>query len=506
MTPFHLLADASGAVAGASKRNEKIALLAELIGSVDHDDLAVVVALMLGEQRQGRVGIGWATLRQLEITPASEATLTVDDVDELLEEVAATKGRGSAAKRVELLRSVLGRATENELSFLSQVLLGEVRQGALAGVITDAVAVAAAVPKPLVRRAAMLRGDLAATAATALSGGATALEAVTLEPLRAVQPMLAATATSVADAIDELGTASVEWKLDGARIQVHRQGHDVRVFTRNLNDITHRLPDVAELVRTFAADPLVLDGEILGLDADGEPLAFQDTASAVGTDAPHRPLRPFFFDVLVADDEVLIDRPLLERRTTLEAVVGDHRVPAITTDEPGEAQIHLDRALAAGHEGVMVKAAHSRYEAGRRGKTWRKVKPVHTLDLLVLAAEWGHGRRRGWLSNLHLGALDPETLEPVMVGKTFKGMTDAVLTWQTEALLGLEVSRSDHVVVVRPELVVEVAVDGVQRSSRYPGGVALRFARLRTYRSDRSSASADTIDTVRALLAGPRRG
>ncbi len=500
-TPLHVLASASAEVAATSKRGDKTTRLSELFSHVEPQDVEVVVGLMLGRQRQGRIGIGWATVDALDLSTAVEPSLTVRDIDEMLTMVASISGEGSVTRRTDLLASVLCRATEVELGFIRQVLVGEVRQGALAGVISDGIASAAGVKKPLLRRATMLRGDLASTAAIALTDGAAGLEAVTLDVLRPIEPMLASTASSASAAVDAIGRASVEWKLDGARIQVHRHGDDIRVFTRNLNDITGRLPGVVEIVRGFDADRLVLDGEVLGLDADGAPLAFQDTASAVGQDGG-RPLQPFFFDLMLENDDVLLDTALEERRRRLHRLVGPHSIPSVLTDDPGDAETHLTAAVDAGHEGVMVKAVDGVYEAGRRGKGWLKVKPVHTLDLVVLAAEWGHGRRQGWLSNLHLGAIDSDTGAPVMVGKTFKGMTDETLVWQTAALLDLETYRSStgHTVWVEPTLVVEIALDGAQRSTRYPGGVALRFARLRGYRHDRSADTADTLEAVRALL------
>jgi DNA ligase-1 len=350
----------------------------------------------------------------------------------------------------------------------------------------------------------MLGGDLADTARRALAGGAAALAEVRLQVLRPVQPMLAATATSVAGALTDTGAASVEWKLDGARIQVHRLGNDVRVFTRNLNDVTERVPEVVDVARSFAARSFVLDGEAIGLADDALPRRFQDTMSRFGRDdaASHDlTLAPFFFDVLHLDGDDLLDRPLAERSAILTALTGAWRVPAVETDDAAVGEAFLADALATGHEGVMVKALDSLYEAGRRGASWRKVKPVRTLDLVVLAAEWGHGRRRGWLSNLHLGARDPESGEFVMVGKTFKGLTDELLTWQTAQLQEIVARRDDYTVYVRPELVVEIALDGAQVSTRYPGGVALRFARVRGYRPDKSPQDADTIDAVRALLA-----
>jgi DNA ligase-1 len=350
----------------------------------------------------------------------------------------------------------------------------------------------------------MLGGNLADTARRALSAGEAALAEVTLEVLRPVQPMLAASATSVGDALTATGRASLEWKLDGARIQVHRRGDEVRVFTRNLNEVTARVPEIVEVVQALPAQTFVLDGEAIGVTEDALPHRFQDTMSRFGSDDATGHLMtlvPFFFDILHLDGQDLLDLTLDERSAILAELVGEWHVPAVETDDPDLAETFLADALASGHEGVMVKALNSRYEAGRRGGAWRKVKPVRTLDLVVLAAEWGHGRRRGWLSNLHLGARDPDTGEFVMVGKTFKGLTDQILTWQTEHLQEIATRRDNATVWVRPEYIVEIALDGVQASTRYPGGVALRFARVRSYRPDKTAEDADTINAVRALLA-----
>ncbi len=368
--------------------------------------------------------------------------------------------------------------------------------------MTDAIARAAGVPLDVVRRAAMLSGDLRVTARLALTEGVDALAAVRLELLRPVQPMLASTADDVAAALVATGPASVEWKLDGARIQVHRHDDEVRVYTRNLNEVTDRLPEVVAAVRTFPARELVLDGEAIGLSDDERPHRFQDTMSRFGrqqVDAHGIPLTAFFFDVLRVDERDLLDEPLAARLDALATIAGERTIPSVRTDDAAVAAEMLERALAAGHEGVMVKSLVSPYEAGRRGGAWRKVKPVRTLDLVVLAVEWGSGRRQGWLSNLHLGARGADG-EFVMVGKTFKGLTDELLTWQTERFLELKVSESGHTVYVRPEQVVEIALDGVQASRRYSGGVALRFARVRRYRPDKTPAEADTIESVRALL------
>ncbi len=422
-----LLADvvaAAGAVGATTKRTVKRDALATLFAELDPSEVRVVVGFLLGEVRQGRIGIGWASIRRLDCPPAAEPSLTVEEVDDAVDVLATTTGAGSQGARREQLVRLFSRATAEEADFLGRLFVGEMRTGALAGVITDAAAAAAEIPAPVFRRAVMLAGDLGAVAEVALTEGQGAVEEIGLRPLRAVQPMLASTSASVAEAIGEVGEASVEWKLDGARIQVHRAGGEVRIYTRNLNDVTARLPEVVDVVRGYAADSFVLDGEVLGfLGPDQAPQAFQDTMSRFGRGAGAGALVPQFFDLLHLDGADQIDEPLRTRRRRLAELVGPHLIPGTTTDDPDAAEAVLADALAHGHEGVMVKAAGSAYEAGRRGRSWRKVKPVHTLDLVVLAVEWGSGRRRGWLSNIHLGALDPTTGEPVMVGKTFKGTT-----------------------------------------------------------------------------------
>jgi len=507
-----LLADvvaAATAVAATTKRTAKREALAGLFRRLEPDEVEPVVGFLLGEVRQGRIGIGWATIRGLDVTPAPRPTLTIDDVDRAVSHLAATTGTGSQAVRRAQLGDLFGRATAAEADFLGRLFVGEMRTGALAGVVTDAVAAASGIPGPAVRRAVMLAGDLCRVAHVALADGGEAVAAIGLEPLRAVQPMLASTSASVPAALADVGEASVEWKLDGARIQVHRAGSDICIYTRNLNDVTERLPEVVDVVRGYDADHFVLDGEVLGfMGPEQSPQAFQDTMSRFGSGVgvEHATvLVPQFFDVLHLGGADQIDQPLRTRRALLEELVGPHLIPGVITADPDVAEGVLDDALAHGHEGVMVKAADSAYEAGRRGRSWRKVKPVHTLDLVVLAVEWGSGRRQGWLSNIHLGALDPASGQHVMVGKTFKGMTDEMLAWQTERFLELETQRAGHVVHVRPEQVVEIALDGVQASTRYAGGVALRFARVVRYRHDKDPSEIDTLDAVRALLAGGRR-
>ena len=499
------IAEVSRAVAGTSARLAKIGLLAAALREAGPLEVPIAVAYLSGELPQRQIGVGWAALRD-GFAPAQAPTLTLSEVDAGFSAIGAVSGKGSAAARKALVGELFGRATADEQRFLVGLLSGELRQGALEGVMTEAVARAADVPVAEVRRAMMLRGSLGVVAAAALSGGSEALGAFGLEVGRPVRPMLAASAPTLADALDKVGApggqgteAALEWKLDGIRIQAHLAGGSVRLFTRTLDDITVRLPDVAAVLAKLPVRAAVLDGELIALREDGRPLPFQDTASrAASAEGP--PLSVFLFDALHLEGADLIDLPYWKRHTELAgAVPADLLMPRLVTASAEEAAAFFDDALAHGHEGVVVKSLTAPYAAGRRGAGWIKVKPRHTLDLVVLAVEWGHGRRRGWLSNLHLGARDPATGGFVMLGKTFKGLTDELLTWQTERLLALEERRDSYTVHVRPELVVEIAFDGVQRSPRYPGGLALRFARVLRYREDKTAAEADTIDTVRAL-------
>ena len=508
------LADTSAAVAGTSARLGKVGLLADVLGRADPDEAAAAVAFLSGELRQRQIGVGWATLREVP-PPADSPTLRVGEVDAIFEEIGLQAGVGSQAARRALLAELFTRATAPEQRFLRQLLIGELRQGALEGVMVDAVARAAGVPGKDVRRAVMLRGDLGVVAAAALAGGAAALVEFRLEVGRPVLPMLAQTADSVDAALAKLDAsadspAAAEWKLDGARIQVHRSGTDVAVYTRSLDDITARVPEVVEAALALPVTAVVLDGEAIALKPDGRPQPFQVTASRVGSRGDPAalrvatPLSPVLFDLLHLDGADLLDAPGSERAAAMAKVVPESvRVPRVVAGTVAEASAAFAAALDRGHEGVVVKSLSTPYEAGRRGAGWLKVKPRHTLDLVVLAVERGHGRRTGWLSNLHLGARDPAG-GFVMLGKTFKGLTDAMLRWQTERLGALAVDDSGWVVRVRPELVVEIAFDGVQTSPRYPGGVALRFARVLRYREDKTAAEADTIDTVRAIHAGTR--
>jgi len=496
-----LLADivtASNEVTGTSSRSRKIAILADLLRRLDPSEVASCVGFLSGAPRQGRVGVSYRTLYGLDTPAAPEPSLTVLDVDRAISEIEDATGSGSSARRKELLGELLVRATEPETDFIARLLTGQLRQGALAGVMADAVAAASGVAPELARRALMLSGDLTRMAEIAMSGGEDGLRDVGFELFRPVLPMLASAASDVEDAVAGFDRASVEWKLDGIRIQIHRRDDEVRVYTRNLNDITASLPGIVSAVLDLPVRQAVLDGEALWMGEAG-PAAFQDTVSQIDRDAPEG-IVTFLFDLLHLDGEDLLDTPLHERAARLAAIAPRFKVPAVLTSDPDEAARVLDEALTAGHEGVVVKDAASTYAAGRRGKAWRKVKPARTYDLVVLGAEWGHGRRQGWLSNLHLGARDPGSGGFVMVGKCFKGLTDELLRWQTAALLERETSRRGVAVLVRPELVVEVAIDGVQTSTRYRGGVALRFARVKRYRPDKTAADADTIDELRALL------
>jgi ATP-dependent DNA ligase I len=505
------LAGVSRAVAGTPARLAKIDALASALRAAGPGEVPIAVAYLSGELPQRQIGVGWAALRSAP-PPVAEPSLTLTDVDGAFSRIGAVAGKGSAETRKRLVGDLLGAATDEEQRFLVRLLSGELRQGALDGVMTDAVAKAAGVPVAEVRRAVMLSGSLARTAEAALSGGSEALAGFGLQVGRPVKPMLAASAPTIADALAKTGEpAAVEWKLDGIRVQAHISNGDVRLFTRTLDDITVRLPEVVAALGKLPVHTAVFDGELIGLRPDGRPFPFQDTAARAASEVALNavPLSVFLFDALHLDGVDLIDLPDERRHAELAAVVPEELLmPRIVTDSADEATAFFTGAITRGHEGVVVKSLSAPYAAGRRGSGWIKVKPRHTLDLVVLAVEWGHGRRRGWLSNLHLGARDPETGGWVMLGKTFKGLTDELLTWQTARLLELEERRDDWTVYVRPELVVEIAFDGVQRSPRYPGGVALRFARVLRYREDKPAAEADTIDTVRSLAgqASPGSG
>lgn len=498
------MVEASSAVAATSSRRAKRDGIAEVIAAADVDEIPVVVAWLAGDLPQGRIGVGWRGLvAARDIAAVEDSTLTIGDVDAAFTAIAGLSGSGSSGRRSEAVEALFGAASPAEQKFLGRLISGELRQGALAGVMADAIAVASKLELDVVRRAVMLTGSLPQTAVLARTGGAEALGALTIEVGRPLSPMLATPAESMADAYAALGPdVVVDHKFDGARIQVHRRDDEVRIFTRTLNDVTDRLPDIVEVVRGFDCNTVILDGETLVLDDAGRPRPFQETMSRFGSSGAASAadvLRPYFFDCLHVDGVDLIDDPLARRLAALGRVAPDHRIPSARPVDAADAERINADALAAGHEGVMVKALDSVYAAGRRGKTWQKVKPTHTVDLIVLGAEWGSGRRRGWLSNLHLGARDPQGGLPIMVGKTFKGLTDELLRWQTAEFPKHESSRDEWAVYLRPVLVVEIELDGVQGSSRYPGGVALRFARVVRYRPDKDAGDADTIETVRGL-------
>ena len=507
------LVETSQRVAQTPGRLDKVELLAGLLRRAAPAEIAVLVAFLSGAPRQAKLGIGYAALRAAR--PADpgvppQGQLTLADVDAVLERIATTSGKGSAQTKQRLLGEMFARATVDEQDLLFRLLIGELRHGALEGLLVEAVARAADLGSDAVRRATMLVADLGAVARAALTEGAAGLASFRVTLFRPLQPMLAQAADDVTDALQQLGEAAFEYKLDGARIQVHKGGEEVRVFSRQQNDVTVAVPEVVEAARRVRAREAILDGEAIALREDATPRPFQVTMRRFGRkldvarQRAELPLSAFFFDILYADGVLLLDEPYHRRWDALISVVpGDALVPRIVTRDVGEAAAFYQRAIAAGHEGLMAKALDASYQAGARGAAWLKVKPAHTLDLVVLAAEWGHGRRRGWLSNIHLGARDPKANGFVMLGKTFKGMTDQMLEWQTKRLLELETARDGHVVHVRPELVVEVAFNDIQASPHYPGGLALRFARVKRYRPDKTAAAADTIETVRQLSGAP---
>ena len=505
--------DCSEEVSGTRSRKRKTATLASLIERTPDQLLPVVVSWLSGELLEGRIGVGRAAIDgALKQTGASKHfSLDVEAVQQAITSIQQASGRGSVTRRKALLAELFQQATEVERVFLAGLLSGELRQGALAGVMADALGLAMDIPTSVVRRAAMLAGDLARVARVARKEGEAGLMAFRVEVFRPLQPMLAQTAETPAEALTRTGGAGVfDYKLDGARVQVHKSGDRVQVFTRGLKDVTGAAPEVVDFARSLPADRLILDGEVLAIRPDGRPHTFQTTMTRFGRTVQSRvaelrdvlPLTPFIFDVLLHGDADVLDLPLTERSQLLADLVPEmHRVPRLVTSNAMEASGFLERALGDGHEGVMMKELDSRWEAGSRGSSWFKIKPSWTLDLVVLAAEWGSGRRSGWLSNLHLGARDPAG-GFVMLGKTFKGLTDATLRWQTEQLLAREERREKQVVYVRPELVVEVAFNEIQTSSRYRSGLALRFARVKGYRPDKEAWSADCISLVRRIHGG----
>jgi DNA ligase-1 len=510
MTALARLVGVSQRVGANASRTNKIRELAAFLRALTADEIAIGVHYLSGETPQGRSGIGYALLQRAAAGEvAGDSSLTLMEVDRGLSEIAALRGSGSATQRAQALGGLFQRATTDERQFLIALLAGELRQGALAGVMADAIAAAADLRPEQVRHAAMYAQDLGAVATAALSGGAAALNQFRFELFSPVAPMLAQSAADVTEALQTLtGELAFEWKMDGARVQVHKGGDEVRIFTRTLNDVTVALPEIVDAVRGFAAESVVLDGEAIALDSNGRPLPFQITMRRFGrrlnVEQMRRelPMSAFFFDCLYLDGRSIADCSTTERAAALSrAVPVGLRIPRLVTASPAAAQSFYEAALAAGHEGVMAKALDAPYQAGNRDARWLKIKRAHTLDLVVLAAEWGHGRRSGKLSNLHLGALDPATGEYVMLGKTFKGLTDVMLAWQTKAFLEREAHRDRSTVYVRPELVVEIAFSDIQSSPRYPGGLALRLARVKRYREDKPVAEADTMESVRRLYS-----
>ena len=510
MLPLTHVVHIVASVRATTKKTEKIRLLAECLRRTQGRETALAALYLSGSLPQGKIGVGWSVIQKaMQDAPASGEPLTLPDVDDALNRLAAEQGAGSTERRVAELARLFSRATPDERRFLAQLLIGEIRQGALEGVLLEAIAKAAQLPPAEIRRASMFALDIGALARVALEEGPSGLNRFSLTLFKPVAPMLAGSAADVDEALNRLDEAAWEYKLDGARIQVHKGGDAVRIFTRQLQDVTDRVPEIVAWARPLPAREAVLDGEALGLRPDGRPQPFQATMRRLGRQKDvaalrqEIPLSPFMFDVLAVDGAALIAEPYRERTRVLDRL-SSAAVPRIVTKNPEEARAFYQAALAAGHEGVMAKSLGSLYTAGQRGFQWLKLKQAATLDLVILAAEWGNGRREGWLSNLHLGARDPESGQFVMLGKTFKGLTDDMLRWQTEKLLSLETHRDGHILYVRPELVAEIAYSDIQQSPRYPAGLALRFARVVRYRPDKSSAQADTIQTVSRLFAAQR--
>ncbi len=499
------IVETSRRVTGTAGRLEKIDLLAMLLKQLHPDEIEIVVAYLAGQTRQGRIGIGYAAIRDALGSPASTPSLEVLDVDRTLQSIAVVSGSGSQRQRLELLQGMFSRATEPEQRFLTGLLTGELRQGALEGIMLEALAKASRIRVEHVRRAVMMAGNLPAVARAALEQGESGLTQYDVQLFRPIQPMLAQTAEDVDEALSELGEAALEFKMDGARVQVHRSGDNVVVYSRSLNDVTAAVPEVVEVVRALPAKDLILDGEVLSLLPDGRPQPFQMTMRRFGRKLDvermrqQLPLTPYWFDLLYLNGGSLLDEPQARRFGALGDLTRGFLIPSTVTADAQQGREFVEQALTRGHEGVMAKSLGAPYAAGARGASWLKVKQPRTLDLVILAAEWGHGRRHGWLSNLHLGARATEKGGFAMLGKTFKGLTDEMLEWQTRELLKMEIGRDSYTVYVEPKLVVEVAFNEIQTSPRYASGLALRFARVKRYRTDKTAAEADTFETVQKL-------
>ncbi|HTB17193.1 MAG TPA: ATP-dependent DNA ligase [Bryobacteraceae bacterium] len=497
--------DTSRRVTDTSKRLEKVDLLARLIRQLSPEEIEIVVPYLSGQTRQGRIGIGYAVLRDARTSPAADPSLEIVDIDRILQDITGTSGSGSQRRRQELLQNLFSRSTEAEQQFLGGLLMGELRQGALEGIMLEALAKASGIDSGQIRRAAMMAGDIARVARAALEQGESGLSQYDVQLFRPIQPMLAQSADDVPEALACIGEAALEYKMDGARVQVHKSGDDVVAYSRSLKDVTPAVPEVVEFARALPARNLILDGEVISLLPDGRPQPFQTTMRRFGRKLDVQrmrqelPITPFWFDLLYLDDAPLLDEPQARRFAALAALSREQLIPHIVTGDAAAADEFLEQALARGHEGIMAKAIDAKYAAGARGQSWVKVKRARTLDLVILAAEWGSGRRKGWLSNLHLGARDTEKGGFAMLGKTFKGLTDEMLAWQTKELLRLEIGRDSYTVHVKPELVAEIAFNEIQVSPRYVSGLALRFARVKRYRTDKTAAEADTFETVQRL-------
>jgi DNA ligase-1 len=502
---FAGVVETSRRVADTGRRLEKIELLASLLRQAGPEEIEIVVPYLAGQTRQGRIGIGYAALRDARNSPAATPTLEILDVDRALENIAEASGSGSQRRRQELLQTMFGRATEAEQQFLAGVLMGELRQGALEGIMLEAVAKASGVSSERVRRAAMLAGDIARVAHAAMERGEAGLSQYEIQMFRPIQPMLAQSADDIPEALACIGEAALEYKMDGARVQVHKSGDDVVVYSRSLKDVTPAVPEVVELVRGLPAKDLILDGEVISLLPDGRPQPFQITMRRFGRKLDverlrqELPMTPFWFDLLYLNGSPVLDETQARRFTALAELAPDSLIPHMVTGDAAAGDEFMEQALARGHEGIMAKAIDAKYAAGARGQSWVKVKRARTLDLVILAAEWGSGRRKGWLSNLHLGARDTVKGGFAMLGKTFKGLTDEMLQWQTQELLKLEIGRDSYTVYVEPKLVVEIAFNEIQVSARYASSLALRFARVKRYRTDKTAAEADTFEMVQHL-------
>jgi DNA ligase-1 len=497
--------ETSRRVAETSKRLEKIDLLARLLKQLHPEEIEIVVAFLTGRTRQGRMGIGYGALRDAKSSPAAEPSLEVSEVDRVFDAIAVTQGSGSQRQRLEKLNALFGRATQPEQQFLMGLLMGELRQGALEGIMLDAIAKASGVAAERVRRAVMMAGDVAVVARSAIEAGEAGLHQYDVRLFRPIQPMLAQTAEDVADALADLGEAALEFKMDGARVQVHKSGEDVAVYSRALNDVSAAVPEVVEAVRVLPAKELILDGEVLSLLPHGRPQPFQITMRRLGRKLDvdrmrvELPMTPYWFDLLYLNGGSLLDETQARRFAALAELAPSSLIPHTIASDAKMGEEFFEQAIRRGHEGIMAKAIAATYAAGARGQSWLKIKRPRTLDLVILAAEWGHGRRQGWLSNLHLGARDTEKGGFAMLGKTFKGLTDEMLAWQTQELLKIEIARDSYTVHVQPKLVVEIAFNEVQVSPRYVSGLALRFARVKRYRPDKTAEEADTFQTVQKL-------